>query len=165
MNRGRAATPALLASLSEALGEQIGEDALISLPDSDALLEVSRTGYQRAVNSGPFSYRRFFSRPESTLVFKLTDCLADRMLDERGFLLTKPGADCGAVTLDISVMLRHSGSLIRFDGDSLSAISADQSQGLLIDHNPDDYEQTYEIAVWGDRWSSRAQTCDGIEKR
>ena len=81
------------------------------------------------------------------------------MLGERGSLFTKLNTDCGAVVLDILILLRHTGSLIRFDGDTLSAISADQTQGLLIDHNPDDSEQTYEVAVWGHRWSLLALGC------
>ena len=86
------------------------------------------------------------------------------MGDDDCELLTKPSTDCGAVTLDISILLKHTGSLIRFDGDSLSAMSADRTQGLLIDHNPDDYEQTYEAAVWGDRWSLLALACDPKER-
>ncbi len=164
MNRGRAAAPSFLASLSEALGEPIAASALVPLPESDDLVEAFRNGYQRTVNGGIPSYRRFFLQPEASRVFQLADCLADRMLGERGFLLTKRNTDCGAVTLDISILLKHVGSVIRFDGDSLAAMSTDRTQGLLIDHNPDDHEQTYEAAVWGDRWSLLALACDPEER-
>jgi hypothetical protein len=76
------------------------------------------------------------------------------------FLLAKLRTDCGAVVVDISLLLRHAASVISFDGDSLSAMSMDRTQGLLIDHNPDDIEQTYEVAVWGDRWSPLVRACD-----
>jgi hypothetical protein len=159
MNSGRAAAPSFLASLSEALGEPIGASALVPLLESDVLLEAFRNGYRLAVNGGLLSYRKFFRASESQLVFELADCLAVRMLGERVFLFAKPSTNCGAVTLDVSMLLRHTGSLIRFDGDSLSAISLDQTQGLLVDHNPGDPEQTYETAVWGDRWSLLALAC------
>jgi hypothetical protein len=82
------------------------------------------------------------------------------MVGERVFLLAKLWTDCGAVIVDASMLLRHTASIINFDGDSVSAISMDQTQGLLIDHNPDDVEQTYEVAVWGDRWTPLARACD-----
>jgi len=163
MNYGRAAAPSFLASLSEALGEVIEASALVPLSESDVLLELFRNRYQRAINGSLLSYREFFRGSDARRVFHLTDCLADRLLGERAYLLAKPNTNCGAVTLDISTLLRHTAPLIRFDGDSLSAMSMDHTQGLLIDHNPDDSEQTYEAAVWGDRWSLLARACDRKE--
>ena len=163
VNHGRAATPQFRASLSEALGEPIDASALVPLLESDALLEAFRNGYRRVVEAAVMGYRKFFRKPEARLLFQLADCLADRMLSERGLLLTKLDTNCGAVILDIRILLRHTGSLIRFDGDSVSAMSADQTQGLLIDHNRDDSEQTYEVAVWGDRWSLLALAWDPKE--
>lgn len=152
--------PSVLASLSEALGEPIATDRLVPLPESDALLEMFRGSYQDAVNGSPFTYHRFFPQPEGGLVFQFADCLASHLEGAHGFLLTKPAHDCGAVSLDVSILLRHTGAIIRFDGDSLSVLSPDRTQGLLIDHNPDDYAQTYETAVWGDQWSRLALECD-----
>ena|SRR6185437_1038402 len=158
--RGRAAAASFLASLSEALGEPIEASALVSLPESDALLEVFRNGYERAFGGEQVGHRAFCRAPEARRVFQVTDCLADQTAGERVFLLAKLRTDCGAVVVDISLLLRHAASVISFDGDSLSAMSMGRTQGLLIDHNPDDIEQTYEVAVWGDRWSPLARACD-----
>lgn len=159
-NRARAVAPAILASLSEALSETVTADMLIPLPESDALLEVFRGFYQSAANSAPFTYRRCFARPEAGLVFGFASCLAHRMAGERGFLLTKPTQDCGAVSLDVATLLRRTEAIIRFDGDSLSVVSSDRTQGFLIDHNADDDQQAYEVAVWGHQWSRLALECD-----
>jgi hypothetical protein len=160
MNRARTAAPTFLACLSQTLGEPVAPDMLVPLPESDTLFEVFRGGYRDAVNGSPLTYSRFFPEPETDLVFRFADCLADRMHGECGFILTKPATDCGAVRLDVPMLLRHMAGIIRLDGDSLSVISSDRTQGLLIDHNPDDYQQTYEVAVWGDRWSLLAVECD-----
>jgi hypothetical protein len=149
-----------LASLSEALGEPIQASALVSVPESDALLEAFRNGYQRAINGEHVGHQVFFRAPEARRVFQLTDCLADQTAGERAFLLAKVRTECGAVVADISTLLRHAASVISFDGDSLCALSMDRTQGLLIDHNPDDIEQTYEVAVWGDRWLPLARACE-----
>jgi hypothetical protein len=159
-NRGRVAAPSFLATLSEALGEPIGQNALTTLPQSDALMELFRNGYQAVVKEGGLSYRRFFLRGEQALVLRLANCLADRLPTERVFFLTKQSKTCGAVSISASSLLRNVESIIRFDGDSLSAVSMDGTQGLLIDHNADDDEQSYEVAVWGDRWPLLALSCE-----
>lgn len=157
--RGRMAAASFLALLSEAVGEPMAASALVSLPESDALLEAFRNGYQTAINGEQLGHRAFFRAPEAGRVFQIMDCLADQTVGERAFLLAKVRMDCGAVVADIAMLLRHAASVISFDGDSLCAMSMDRTQGLLIDHNPDDIEQTYEIAVWGDRWSPLARAC------
>jgi hypothetical protein len=160
INRGRAAAPSFLAHLSEALGEPVETDALKSLPETDVLLEAFREGYQAAIKDGAVSYRRFFLPTERPSVLRIADCLADQLPTENAFFLTKLSNDCGAVRVKISTLLRHTASIIRLDGDSLSAISSDQTQGVLIDHNPDDPPQAYEVVVWGDRWSLLGLACD-----
>jgi hypothetical protein len=159
-NRGRIITPSFLAALSEALGESIGPSALSSLPETDALREAFRAGYVSAVKDGVPSYRRFFPQEAVKRVFHFADCLADQLRDEQGLFLTKLSSDCGAIGVGVSILLRHAVSVIDFDGDCLSAMSTDRTQGILIDHNPDDTNQTYEVAVWGDRWSLLALACD-----
>ena len=55
-----------------------------------------------------------------------------------------------AVGLTSPALLKHTASIIRLDGDSLSALSEDRKQGVLgDDQNPDDPEQAYEVVVWG----------------
>jgi len=160
MNRGRVAIPSFLNALSDALHEPIDASALVSLPESDALMDVFRGGYEIAAAGGPLSYRKFFRRREEPLVLKLAGCLAGRLLSEEVYFLPKQSEDCGGVRLSISALLRQPESIIRLDGDSVSAVSLDRSQGLLIDQNPDDQMQAYEVAVWGDRWSVLAFECD-----
>jgi hypothetical protein len=60
---------------------------------------------------------------------------------------------------DLATLLRHVAAIIRLDGDSLSAMSEDGTQGLLIDYNADDERQTHEVTVWGERWSAAALAC------
>src|ERR1700749_3065041 len=105
--RGRAATASFLASLSEALDEPIEASALVALPESDDLLEVFRNGYQVAIHGEQVGHREFCRGPEARRVFRLTDCLADQTAGERVFLLAKLRADCGAVVVDISMVLRQ----------------------------------------------------------
>ena len=160
INRARAATPPFLAGLSEALGELVGTSALVSPENTNALMEAFRSGYQSAIKDSAVSYRRFFLPSERSIVLCLADCFADRLPTEEVFFLSKLGKDCVAVCLTISVLLRHTASVIRLDGDSLSALSKDHTQGVLIDHNPDDPEQAYEITAWGDRWPMLILACD-----
>ena len=164
MNRGRTAMPSFLNNLAEILGEPVGTHALLPLPETDALLMVFRNGYQNAIKTRTASYRRFFVPGERPSVLRLADCLADQLPLENVFFLTKLSEDCGAVSLSLCVLLRHAASIIRLDGDSLSALSNDHTQGILIDHNSDDPQQAYEVAVWGDRWSRIALACDQVSR-
>ncbi len=159
-NRGRAAAPSFLEELSEALGESVEAGALQSLPETDVLLRAFREGYQAAIKDGALRYRRFFFATERASVLRVADCLGDQLPTESVFFLTRLSSDCGAVRVDASTLLSHTASIIRLDGDSLSVISSDQTQGILIDHNPDDPPQAYEVVVWGDRWSLLGLACD-----
>jgi hypothetical protein len=152
MNRQRAAAPAFLAGLSETLGEPIEASALTPVSDADTIQEAFRTGYQSAISQGTLSYRRIFPPHKRSTLFSIVDCFAESLPSEEVFLLSKLGKDRPVVKLDISVLLRHAASVIKFDGDSLSALSRDLSQGVLIDHNSDDPHEAYEIVVWGERW-------------
>jgi hypothetical protein len=152
MNRQRATAPAFLAGLSDRLGEPIEVSALIPVLEADTIQEAFRTGYQSAISQGTLSYRRTFRPHERSTLFSIVDCFAESLPAEEVFLLSKLGKDRGVVKLDISVLLRHTASVIKFDGDSLSALSRDLSQGVLIDHSADDLHEAYEIVVWGERW-------------
>lgn len=157
--RGKAATPLFLADLSEALGEPVIATDLISLLETDVMLSAFRLGYHGSIQHKAVSYRRYFHAGERSLLFCFADCLAEKLLQESGFLLTKRGRDCGAVHVSVSVPLRHAASTIRFDGDSVSILSEDKTQGILIDQNPGDLEQTYEVVIWGEHWQSSALAC------
>ncbi len=160
MNRGRAAAPSLLATLSETLGEVVEADALVPLLSTDRLMEMFRSGYRNALENSATSYRRFFLPDEKSLVLGLADCLADRLPTEKGFFLTKLSEDCGAIEVGIAALLRHAASVIRLDGNSLSVLSSDHTQGLLIDYNADEPKEAYEVAIWGERWPLIALGCD-----
>lgn len=157
-NRGRKTTPLFLATLSGLFGVAIEPSALATLPETDTLREAFRSGYQN-VKEDALGYIRFFQQRETRLLFEFADCLAVKMQRERGLFLTKLSSECGAVELDVSVLLSHVGSVIRFDGDALSVISVDRTQGILIDQNPDDCDQTFEVVVWGSTWSLLALAC------
>lgn len=147
-NRSRAAAPGFLARLSETLGETIEASALVPVVEVDAF----RAGYQRAISQDTLIYRRTFPPDKRSTVFSIVDRFAESLPTEEVFLLSRLGNDRGAVKLDISLLLRHAASVIKFDGDSLSALSKDLNQGVLIDHNADDPHEAYEIVVWGERW-------------
>jgi hypothetical protein len=152
MNREKAATPAMLASLSNALDMPVDATALIAPLEADSLMTGFRTGYSHATERGAPSYRRFFHQGELPLLLNLTDSLVHRLGAEEVYLLTKFEGDCRVVVLNVTALFSRVGAVIEFDGDSLCALSKDHSQGVLIDHNPDDLDQTYELTVWGDRW-------------
>ena len=158
INRANAAAPALLGQLSEVLGEPVQPSAL--LPVLDAVQDAFRTGYQTAIKGGALAYRRMLPCSERSTVFRIVDCFASSLPAEEVFFLCRVAEDRGVVSLNLSVLLRHAASLIRFDGDFLSAMSKNLRQGVLIDHNPDDQEEAYEIIVWGELWPLLVLACD-----
>ena len=160
LNRRRAATKQFIDTLTQAQGRRVEASDIISAEESDDLLETFQLGYRLALSKDAISYRKFFSQEMRRQVFELTTCLAQGMSDETAYFLTRLGGDAGAVKVNMSALLSHSEAVIYFDGDSISAISFDGSQGLLIDHNSDDLIQTYEVTVWGDRWPLLTLSCE-----
>ena len=158
-NQGRRLIPYFLAELSAAVGEQIDSNALATLPDTDSLLETFRAGYQRSKTADGMVYQRYFRSNQKARLFDISDCIGKRLSTETAFLVTKSSHFCGAVRMDILTVLDHAASIIRLDGDSVCLVSEDRQQGLLIDQNTDDPEQTYELAVWGKRWSLAVSYC------
>jgi hypothetical protein len=159
MNRGRRSTPTFLATLTEALGEAIPHEAFVSLTETDRILESFRQGYQAAVSEGVVAYRKFFAGGQAQHVFRMAERLAAELPTEAAYLMTKMSDYCGAVSLPLSTLLRHAGAIIRLDGDSLSVISLDHKEGLLIDYNRDDEDQNYEVTIWGNRWPIAVLSC------
>jgi hypothetical protein len=160
IGRRRTAIPLFLTSLSEALGETVVESALVPPLDADAVVEAYRNGYQSVAKRDAVTYRRHFLRSERSVVFRAADSFGKKLSTEDVFFISKLGADHGVVKLNISVLLKHAESIIQLDGDSLSALSIDHSQGVLIDHNRDECEEAYEIAAWGNRWPLLMLACD-----
>ena len=160
MNRGRTAIPLFLAALSDALGDTLTQDALVPLAETDLLTQSFVDGYQAAIKDGVCRFRRLFSLNEEEVVFGIVQRLAERLQAEVGFLIAKQSEDCGAVKLPIALLLKHAASILRLDGDSLSALSLSGTEGVLLDYNADHEAQAYEIAVWGDRWPIVALACE-----
>lgn len=159
MNQGRRSAPTFLAALTEALGEAVPCEALVSLSETDRILESFRQGYQDAVSEGTVAYRRFFGVGREQRVFRMAERLAVELPPEDVYFMTKMSESCGAVRLPISILLRHAGPMVHLDGDSLSVISLDCKEGLLLDHNTDDEDQNYEVTIWGGRWPIAALSC------
>jgi hypothetical protein len=152
VNRENAVSPMFLEELSKALGVRIDTNRLVDTSGVDELMIASQRGYAGITKRDELGYRRFFRPNERARVLHLAGCLADRLGIEEVFFLTKFEEDLRAVKLCGSELFKRANAIIDFDGDSLSVLSEDRSQGILIDYNPDDYEQAYEIAIWGDRW-------------
>jgi len=153
LNREKSTTPALLRTLSEVLGIPVEESSVLDPVRTDALSTEFRTGYSDAKERGSsLSYSRFFDRNQLASVISIAEGLAQQLKAEDVFLLTKFEGDPRGLVLNAADVFSRADSVIQFDGDSLSVLSKDHSQGVLIDHNPDDSEQTYEMTVWGDRW-------------
>jgi hypothetical protein len=159
LNNGKAVIPWFLEALTEALGEPIGLDALLPLPETDAALISFRNAYQDAVKQALASLQTFFSAGQEESVLRFSECIATQLPSERAILIMKLSATCGAVRTEMATLLRHVSAIIRLDGDSLSALSEDGTQGLLVDYNADDERQTHEVTVWGERWLAAALAC------
>jgi len=160
INRGKKAMPVFLASLSLALECPIKSDSIQSLTETDSLWQLYGQGYSSAITGVQASYRRMFSRNEATRVFRVAECLASFLPDEKAFLLDKQSEICGAVEVGVANLLQHTKQTIKLDGDAVRVVSQDKTQGFVIDFNPDDADWNYEIAVWGDRWPLLILGCD-----
>jgi len=148
-NRLRASTPGFLAALSKCTGIQIGPDDVIDPAAVDVLRGILGTGYKSVDDSKAITFRRFFRPTEHATVFQFTTCLSEQLSDNRCLLITKLGTDDIAVKGSPKGFLEHAESVIALDGDSLSLLSADLKEGILVDHNIGDPEREYEIAVLG----------------
>jgi len=115
-------------------------------------MERRDEGYRSLIEDPASGYRRLFVPEESITVYSLADRLADALAAEPVFWLTKMSDIVGAIRVPAVALLRHTASVIRIDGDSVHALSEDGQEGLLIDSNPDDLVEAFEIAVWGKRW-------------
>jgi len=160
INRGKTATPAFMASLSEALECALQGESIQSLTETDSLWGIYGIGYSEAVKGASCSYRHMFSRDEAVKVFQMADCLARSLSGEKAFLLSKQSEICGAVEVEAANLLKHCGPVINLDGDAVRIVSKDKSQGLMIDFNPDDVQWQYEVAAWGDRWPLLVLACN-----
>ena len=153
MNRGRALQPAFLAELSVALSSPITPKQLLDLAQTDSVRNLLSEGYRTVLENRQPSFRKFFSRDQESHLLYLIDCLAVRLGSEKVILHVKNSDICGAILSEAEIVLSHPREIIDLDGDSLSILSVDKQQGIILDFNPDESEERYELAIWGDRWS------------
>ena len=146
--------------LSQALDYTVETSSLVSIGETHLIFESFCAGYRAAQNDYAIIYRRFFPQEREEIVFTLARCIAHRLTNDEVFFITKLAGDCWVINVKISNLLTHAEAVIKFDGDSISILSKDRNEGLLIDRNFDDSQLTYEVTVWGDKWPLIFLACD-----
>jgi hypothetical protein len=158
-NRGRNNRPAFLDALSQVVGSNIRPDQLLNLDSTDEVLAILRSGYAAARSGGATAMRIFFSRDKTETALRIPDSLDSSMADEPVVLWLKQSVECGAVILTARQVLRACEAIRTLDGDAVSMLSEDRTQGFIFDKNDDDANETFELSVWGSRWFVAATTC------
>jgi hypothetical protein len=156
IERGRRSRQAFLDGLSSAFGSTVHAEQLLELAVTDQVRASLSLGYARAVSGEANARRAFFSRGESHAALQIPKALTSLLGEERVLLWLKRSADCGAVSLVAGQVLRACEAIRAFDGDAVSMLSADQTQGFIFDKNDDDVAETFEVSVWGSRWLEAA---------
>lgn len=152
INRGAALRPTFLAELSVVLGTTVTSKQLLDHTETDNVRHLLSEGYRIVLENRQPSFRKFFSKAQEPQLLYLIDCLTVRTGTEKVILHIKSSDLCGAILSEASTVLNCSKEIIDWDGDSLNILSADYQQGLILDFNPDEIEEYYELAIWGDRW-------------
>jgi hypothetical protein len=153
MNRGSALQPRFLVELSAALSTPISPTQLLDLAQTDSVRNLLSQGYRTVLENRQPSFRKFFSRDQVPHLLYLIDCLALRLGSEEVILHLKNSGLCGAIFSEAQIVLSRPREVINLDGDSLNILSLDKQQGIILDFNPDEFEEHYELSIWGDRWS------------
>lgn len=153
MNRGSALQPTFLAELSAALSTPVTPTQLLDLAQTDSVRNLLSQGYRTVLENRQPSFRKFFSRDQVSHLLYLIDCLAVRLGSEKVLLHLKSSDLCGAIFSEAQIVLSRPREVINLDGDSLNILSLDKQQGIILDFNPDEFEEHYELSIWGDRWS------------
>ena len=151
-SRGAALLPTFLVELSTALGVSVTPKELLDLAETDTVSSILSDGYRVVLEGRQPSFRKFFSKAQESHLLYLVDGLNNRIGTESVVLHIKRSHLCGAIVAPASRVLARSKEIIGLDGDSLNIVSTDYRQGLILDFNPDEFEEHYELAIWGDRW-------------
>jgi hypothetical protein len=151
-SRGKVLQPSFLAGLSDALGVPVSPEQLFDLAETDTVRRVLSEGYRVVLENRQPSFRKFFSKAQESNLLYLVDCLSNRIGTNKVVLHIKESELCGAIASKASTVLERSKEIIRLDGDSLNILSTDYQNGLILNFNPDELDEHYELAVWGDRW-------------
>ena len=158
-NQGRRNRPAFLDGLSQAVGSTIRPDQLLNLDVTDQVRAGLSTGYASALSGQATATRVFFSRDQSLTALRIPELLAQSLADERVLLWLKQSAECGAVILTAAQVLGECEMILALDGDSVSMLSEDRTQGFIFDQNDGDANEAFELSVWGSRWLAVATAC------
>ena len=158
-NVGKKALPALLAGLSDSIGQQMHRRDLEDLEMTDHLRSELEQSHQGAVARSVDSFRRIFPAEESPTVFGFLSCLGHQLGAEQGYYLCKQSEYCGAARVDLERSLLRSEQLLGFDGDSLALLSLDEQNGLCLDFRADDPVEQYALTVWGQRFLGVVNGC------
>jgi hypothetical protein len=156
-NNRRSNRSAFLNGLSRAVGSVIRPDQLLDLASTDEVRTDLNAGYAAATSG--VATRLFFSRQQSPIALETPALLAPRLADERVLLWLKQSEVCGAAILTAGQALRACEAIRVFDGDTVSMLSDDGTQGFIFDKNEDDDTNTFELAVWGSRWLEAGAAC------
>jgi hypothetical protein len=156
-NKRRTHRSEFLAGLSRAVASTIRPEQLLDLASTDEVRADLKSGYAAAVSGA--ATRLFFSRKQSLAALGIPALLAQPLADERVLLWLKQSDVCGAAILTAGQVLRACEAIRVFDGDTVSMLSEDGTQGFIFDKNEDDDTDTFEVALWGSRWLEAAVTC------
>jgi hypothetical protein len=156
VERGRRSRQTFLDGLSYAIGSTIRADQLLDLDATDQVRASLSDGYALALSGQATARRVFFSRAESQAALQIPESLTNLLAEERVLLWLKQSADCGAVSLVAAQVLRACEAIRAFDGDAVSMLSEDHTQGFIFDKNDGDVIETFEVSVWGSLWLDAA---------
>ena len=156
-NKRRTHRSEFLAGLSRAVGSTIRPEQLLDLASTDEVHADLKSGYAAAVSG--VAPRLLFSRQHSLAALEIPGLLAQPLADEPVLLWLKQSDVCGAAILTAGQVLRACEAIRVFDGDAVSMLSEDGTQGFIFDKDVDDDIDTFEVALWGSRWLEAATTC------
>ena len=150
-NKARLSTDDFLNGLSGALGRPMSSDSLLAISESDALRIAHRYGYQKTVIRAANTYRDLQSQSGLAAIGIKIEKLRHQLQNESAILLPSHFELC--VRIETNEVLNHFKAVLKFDCDTLMLASPAGEDGLMLDWNPDDREETYEFAVWGESWT------------
>lgn len=153
--RGRRSAPVLFASLTEILGSEVTSTDVLDLDASDDIFRSSAEPYRALVEGRSIGFRRFFSYLEEKALIEKVNSWALHSFDQMVAMQLKPASDLGGILLPMNAALRHFHKLLQLDGDTFRIHALTGFDGLMIDWNPDEPEETFEVAVWGEHWPLR----------
>ena len=162
-NKGRQLAEEWVSLLQNMTGaEQVPR---ISLLERDLLIEQHKIHYKGAVEGGGNTFRRFAMGSEKAKIAAFLRCFGATVRDKVVLYTPKPSEYCGAFLVPLGPVLQRFEELLALDGDVLEIASQDQTNGLVLDWNPGDPLETFELVVWGKEWAGSAGVCTDLPIR